>query len=366
MSTPANLTILNSVREWQKRFNQAFNLSSASADQVYASTQTIAGGLIICRNFTVNAGVTITISNPTTIICQTFTNNGTITMSQVSEEVLHQYRFTDAARVPTLFRISDGHVSYGGGTTAVVAFGGAGGASFGDGGHGSNGQQGASVPVDGGGFYYTQKRSPGWKTQGMALWWPVAYFRNPLLSIGGGSAGSDKPSFACSLAWQTRGSAGARGVNGTTGLYSDNSATGSGGNPGSFLEVYSRVSVINSATGTINSQGASGVAGTQGSGGGGGGGGVGIYSEGFVSQLGTINVSGGSSGGANYGAGGGGGGIFLTAPTITNTGTNTVAGGTGNTGGQTGGSGVVVAEPYLRLWMPGEDDAVSGTRYAAT
>jgi len=367
--TPSNLTVMASVREWQKHFNQAFNLSSAAQDVVYSSTQTISGGLIICRNFTVNVGVVLTISNPTTIICQNFINNGTITMSSVAESVLHQYRHSDATRVPTLWRSQDGHTPTQNGTTTFTqqGSGGAGGASYGDGGFSSH-VSGTNMAPDGSGAYFRQKSSPGWKSQGMALWWPISYFRNPLLSISGGGGDSTKPNLSCSLAWQTRGGAGARLLNQTAAnggfIYGDNVSVGAGGNPGSFLEVFSRVSSIN--TGTINAIAANGAAGNNGSGGGGGGGCVGIYAEATLSHTGTINCSGGNSGGNFWGAGGGGGGIFLTAPSIVNSGTNTVSGGTGNTGAQAGGTGVVFAEPYLRLWMPGEDDVIPGTRYQAT
>lgn len=383
--TPSNLTILNSVREFQKHFNQAFNLAAAALDVTYASTQTISGGLIICRNFTVNSGVVLTISNPTTIICQTFTNNGTITMSPVTENVLGLYRSSDAPRVPVHVAPFQSAVTFQVGATAPSnistnqAHAGQGGPSFGSGGLAGNGVAAPGAADGDHGTYAGYNNSPmfGWKKLGMAFWWPIAQFRNPVLAQGAGLQ-FGKSFFSTSLAFQRR------GVNGfffqvtsanAFGIVTTNQTT-VGGNPGSFLEVFSRVSSLNAVGATINAIGGGGGAqNSNPNGGGGGGGGVGLYSEGFVSQLGTVNCSGGgggSSGLANSygGGGGGGGGIFLTAPTITNSGTNTVAGGAAGTGasgnGQAGEAGVVVAEPYLRLWMPGEDDVVSGTRYAAT
>lgn len=374
--TPSNLTIFNSVREFQKHFNQAFNLASAAQDVTYSSTQTIAGGLIICRNFTVNASVVLTISNPTTIICQTFTNNGTITMSTVTESVLGLFRSTDSPMRPTLESLfkGSGPTSHPSATALTGALhAGAGGPSWGFGGFGGNGFSGGTTYQEGVNEGVSQLNSKGWKDLGMAFWWPIAQFRNPVLGQGAGLQ-FGKSYFSTSLAFQTRGGQGGQttaAANGNLRVSPINVA--SGGLPGSFLEVFSRVSSVNAVGATINAQGAAGNANTNSvCGGGGGGGGVGIYSEGFVSQLGTINCSGGAGGtsgaGPTSGGGGGGGGIFLTAPTITNSGTNTVSGGAVGAGnfGSGGGAGVVVAEPYLRLWMPGEDDIVSGTRYNAT
>lgn len=380
--TPANLTQLNSVREFQKHFNQAFNLAKASQlDTVYASTQTIAGGLIVCRSFTVNSGVTLTISNPTTIICETFINNGTITMSQATENTLGLFRSSDAPRVPlreALFQSSGIHQTSGtapGNITSTGSIAGAGGCSYGNGGLGSNNFTSTPTGYDDDGYFagFKGKSPEGWKSFGIAHWWPIAQFRNPIVGQGSGLQ-YGKNYFSTSLAWQRK------GFNGASYNYTINAfniftlnLTTVGGNPGSFLEVFSRVSILNSASGTINAQGAGGGAqAANPNGGGGGGGGVGFYCEGSLSQLGTINCSGGGGGssgtaGSHGGGGGGGGGIFLTAPTIVNTGTNNVAGGAAGTGvngnGNPGSLGVVVVEPYLRLWMPGEDDVVVGTRY---
>lgn len=371
--TPSNLTILNSVREFQKHFNQAFNLSAAALDVTYASTQTIAGGLIVCRNFTVNSGVVLTISNPTTIVCQTFINNGTITMSQVSENILGQFRSTDAPRLPeTIGPMSATSLSFNG--TASAQLPGCGGASWGRGGVASTSLASGAEYEDGDFFGFRTGPAFGWKDVGMAFWWPIAQFRNPVLGQGAGTT-NGKGYYSTSLAYQKKGG----------GAFSATSAASSfgritpqavktGGLPGSFVEVFAKVSITNAVGATINAQGAAGnTQANTNQGGGGGGGGVGFYCEGFISQLGTINCSGGNGGvngvGSTNGGGGGGGGIFLTAPIITNSGTNTVSGGNGGVGGavqgQAGGSGVVVVEPYLRLWMPGEDDVVTGTRYNA-
>lgn len=379
--TPSNLTILSSVREWQKHFNQAFNLAAAAQDVTYSSTQTIAGGLIICRNFTVNASVVLTISNPTKIICQTFTNNGTITMSPVSEDVLGDFKTTDAKQIPknnAPFDVLSGGGGIAGGTAmSLVYSSGNGGASFGRGGIGFISNINHTTQQEGGFLGFRSMPSHGWKEKVTAFWYPIALFRNPVLGMGSG-LNSFSGVFSTSLAMQRRGTQGGfiQAPANSPIQWSNAGASVVGGNPGSFLEVFSRVSVINSVGSIINAQGAAGGGSTSApNGGGGGGGAVGIYSEGFVSQLGTINCSGGTggtSGGVNSygGGGGGGGGIFLTAPTITNSGTNTVNGGaagTGNNGnGLAGTVGTVVAEPYLRLWMPGEDDVVQGTRYSAT
>lgn len=385
--TPSNLTQQASIREFQKYFNQAFNLAAAAADQTFASTQTIAGGLIICRNFTVNAGVTLTISNPTTIICQTFTNNGTITMSPISENVLGLFRSSDAPRIPeyeplnmtgSTLQISATAPSNVGSSQSFAGFG---GASFGNGavGGGAFGSPtaGSSWQEDGSYSGFKYRPTYGWKRLGMAFWWPIAQFRNPVLGQGAGLQ-FGKSYYSTSLAFQRKGTcAQSLAVAANSFVMNSPNTTTVGGNPGSFLEVFARVSITNAASGSITAIGQAGTGATnQPAGGGGGGGAVGFYSEGFISQLGTVNCSGGaggSSGGTvnHYGGGGGGGGgIFLTAPTITNSGTNTIAGGAAGTGGfgngLAGDSGVVVAEPYLRLWMPGEDDNISGARYAAT
>lgn len=370
--TPPNLTIVNSVREYQKHFNQAFNVASASqSDLVYSSTQTIAGRLIVCRSFTVNAAVVLTISNPTTIVCETFRNDGTITMSQVSESTLGKYRTTDAPVIPETRNWPEASV----GIIASAAsgntnFAGCGGPSFGYGGAtGKNGPtnlESFTAPSYG----VRSELNKGWTYLGCPMWWPVAYFRNPVLS---GSAGNSllKPHFATSLAFQRAGQPGVQ-LSYSTGHSPTQQATCVvGANPGSFLEIFARTSATN--TGTINVQGATGGAGsaTIGSSGGGGGGCLGVYSEGTITFSGTVNANGGAGNTAsNLGSGGGGGGaIFYAAPTCTITATNNVAGGAAGGGslpGQAGGAGIVVTEPYLRLWMPGEDDVVEGTRYSTS
>lgn len=369
--TPSNLTIFNSVREYQKHFNQAFNLASAAADQTYSSTQTIAGGLIICKNFTVNSAVVLTISNPTTIICQTFTNNGTITMSQVTETILGKYRTTDAPKAPDIHVHGEtmNTVAFGATGPGTIGVGGSGGPSFGFGGPGGNGQltTGSSDGINAYGAKVV--RAKGWNDLGMAAWWPISYFRNPVLSQASGN-NANKPYYTSSLAWQRSGGVGGT-VLGAANNVNSFSFGSLGGSPGSFLEVFARVSINNSATGIVNAIGGAGAS-TSGAGGGGGGGGcIGFYAEGTLIQAGTLNVTGGAGGtiSAVGAGGGGGGGIFLTAPTITNSGTNTIAGGAlgaGGNNGIAGQSGVLIVEPYLRLWMPGEDDVVAGTRYAAS
>ena len=360
-----NLTTRVSVREYQKYFNQAFNLAQSAANLTYASTQTIAGGLIICNRFTVNSGVVLTISNPTTIICTSFTNNGTITMSAVAETSLYKHRQTDMTQVPQMQGYYDLYQPVYVITAVTGVYGGGpGGLSFGNGGVGG---LATGTSFDGGSYNTLkslQQRGLGYVS--CPLWWPIAYFRNPLLGQSGG-ANDGKPAYACSLAFQRAGQYGVQ-VASAANSFSYFTQSQAGGNPGSFLEVFSKGDVL--INGAINATGAAGTTGGAGTGGGGGGGGggIGIYSETQITVTAvTLNVSGGAGGGSGAsagGGGGGGGGIFLAAPVVTQGGTLTVSGGSGSTNAQAGTSGISIVEPYLRLWMPNEDDTLTDTRYS--
>ena len=357
------------MREYQKYFNQAFNLAASAADITYSSTQTIAGGLIICRRFTVNASVTLTISNPTTIVCEQFVNNGTITMSAVTEAVLSKHRQTDlptVVKMPTPYDFMTNVFS----TTALTTHyqGGLGGYSFGDGGVG--GMSGNGAVSEGGSFRGAKfSQAKGLGHFSCPLWWPIAYFRNPILGQSGG-ANDGKPAFACSLAFQRKGSYSTSTLIAANDLVYQ-TAQFDGGNPGSFIEVFSKGDVT--INGNINATGATGAgsgSNTSG-GGGGGGGGIGIYSETKITVTAvTLSVAGGAGGTVTSqagGGGGGGGGIFLAAPVITQGGTLTVSGGAAGGGGgtsQAGQAGISIVEQYLRLWMPNEDDTLTDTRYS--
>lgn len=340
-----NLTQMASVREYQKYFNQAFNLSNAAANLTYASTQTVNGGLIICRNFRIDASVTITFSNPTTIICESFTNLGTISMSTVAENILAKHRMhAHLGQVPAFADV-----------TYAAQLG---------------------VNSSSHGYYF---RSRGWDDVGGAAWFPIALFRNPLL----GMSGHGPTPGAVSLAFAKRGA---------DSFNTANTIIGTGGNPGSFIEVFSRGDITNS--GGVTASGAGGGLAA----GGGGGGGIGFYSESKIVNSAALTANGGA-GGANTasagygggggphfgsggdgpsninagtpyaaGGGGGGGGIFLTAPVIVNTGSLTVNGGAQGQVNQGAPSkaGIAIVEPYLRLWMPNEDDTTTDLRYSNT
>lgn len=301
--TPNNLSNMASIREWQKYFNQVFNLSAASTDLTYASTQTITGGLIICRNFKVNSGVTLTISNPTTIVCESFTNAGTITMSPVTFTNLGRFRrpIVHSLEYPT---------------------------------------ESGSASVVGKGWDAT--------VSGMPLWWVHALFANPITerfapvnnAMAGVQIAYQRPSGTVLpgsfIEIFSRGS-----VNNNSGAFiSANGATTSAvGGGGGGVCIYSETSLINA--GTLFAKGGD----ATGGGGSGGGGAIFTMSP-ILSNTGTISAAGGGAAGGTAGSGG---------PSY----------GSSGVLGTTSNAGIVMTTTYSRLWMPGEDDTLTDLRYPA-
>lgn len=150
-------------------------------------------------------------------------------------------------------------------------------------------------------------------------------------------------------------------------------AGGVGGDGGGAIEVFSTGAMTISGSGAINIDGGlggNGVAGSTGVSGGGGGGAGGygaIGSQTSVTISATLGVTarggqGGSSttGSGGVGAGGGGGRVWIVAPSITISGTTSVAGGavggtgrtTGSSAGSTGVLTQVTATPnFLTGWI---------------
>lgn len=111
------------------------------------------------------------------------------------------------------------------------------------------------------------------------------------------------------------------------------SSSGVGGQSAGAIGLYCKQGITISSSGVLSNVGGAGV-----NGGGGAGGGIIILaSNGTITQAGLIDVSGGAGGNSTTsscaGGGGGGGFIHFIAPTVVNTGTNTVSGGSIGTNG---------------------------------
>ncbi len=148
------------------------------------------------------------------------------------------------------------------------------------------------------------------------------------------------------------------------GMIGGGGGAGNGGQGGGVLKMFGKTAVTNAAGATIAANGESPDGTTtgcaQGGGGGGGGGIVFLASKAKVTQAGTIDVSGGNGGPSSTlfapGGGGAGGIIHLFAPSITNTGTNTVAPGVRGTG-----TGTVTGTPRGGGGSGGSSGAVPGS-----